>query len=234
MNLNQKLIEIRKELPYLKKGTKGYQYSYVSGSEILYKIQTKMNELGILLYPEITNCTLERNDFTQIVKDKKGDEYEKFRQERFTVSNGFYVWEDAEKGDIKKVSWVFMGEMDDSSKSIGSALTYAERYFLLKFFNIPTDEDDPDAFQKKNSPPPIPVKAKPMTKSQKEELESIAKKLPVVSAGKLNNWLKGNKTSFDSALKSLEHYREVLKKEKDKETIDQSDKTEEVQNELPL
>ncbi|EGQ3083940.1 ERF family protein, partial [Staphylococcus pseudintermedius] len=29
------------------------------------------------------------------------------------------------------------------------ALTYSERYFLMKFFNIPTDEDDADAKQKK-------------------------------------------------------------------------------------
>ena len=34
------------------------------------------------------------------------------------------------------------------SKAHGTALTYAERYFLMKFFNIPTDEDDADAKQK--------------------------------------------------------------------------------------
>ena len=39
--------------------------------------------------------------------------------------------------------------MDDGEKGVGKALTYAEKYFMLKFFNIPTDKDDPDSFQKK-------------------------------------------------------------------------------------
>ena len=42
----------------------------------------------------------------------------------------------------------FAGQQDDVSKAHGTALTYAERYFLMKFFNIPTDEDDADAKQK--------------------------------------------------------------------------------------
>ena len=31
----------------------------------------------------------------------------------------------------------------------GAALTYYERYFLLKFFQIPTSKDDPEHFQAK-------------------------------------------------------------------------------------
>ena len=40
----------------------------------------------------------------------------------------------------------FYGQGVDISgeKGVGKALTYAEKYFLLKFFNIPTDEADPD------------------------------------------------------------------------------------------
>ena len=34
------------------------------------------------------------------------------------------------------------------SKAHGTGLTYTERYFLMKFFNIPTDEDDADAKEK--------------------------------------------------------------------------------------
>ncbi|MGY2126768.1 ERF family protein, partial [Nocardia gipuzkoensis] len=41
-----------------------------------------------------------------------------------------------------------VGQQDDVSKAHGTALTYTERYFLMKFFNIPTDEDDADAKQK--------------------------------------------------------------------------------------
>jgi len=34
--------------------------------------------------------------------------------------------------------------LNEFEKGLGSALTYAERYFLLKFFHINTDEDDID------------------------------------------------------------------------------------------
>ena len=54
MNLHQKLVEIRKEIDVFKKDTEGYGYSYVSGSQVLSKIQEKMNELGVLLYPTVT------------------------------------------------------------------------------------------------------------------------------------------------------------------------------------
>lgn len=35
--------------------------------------------------------------------------------------------------------------MNNWDKSLGSAITYAERYFLLKQFHIATDKDDVDA-----------------------------------------------------------------------------------------
>ena len=35
--------------------------------------------------------------------------------------------------------------MNNWDKGLGSALTYGERYFLLKFFHIATDKDDVDA-----------------------------------------------------------------------------------------
>ena len=47
-----------------------------------------------------------------------------------------------------EVPFFAVGQQDDVSKAHGTALTYAERYFLMKFFNIPTDEDDADAKQK--------------------------------------------------------------------------------------
>lgn len=37
----------------------------------------------------------------------------------------------------------------EGEKGVGKALTYAEKYFLLKQFNIATDTDDPDSFQNK-------------------------------------------------------------------------------------
>ncbi|MNP04955.1 ERF superfamily protein [compost metagenome] len=45
--------------------------------------------------------------------------------------------------------WYSQGVDIAGEKGVGKALTYGEKYFILKFFNIPTDKDDPDTFQKK-------------------------------------------------------------------------------------
>src|SRR5699024_10474530 len=50
-----------------------------------------------------------------------------------------------------EVPFYSVGQQDDVSKAHGTGLTYAERYFLMKFFNIPTDEDDADAKQKRET-----------------------------------------------------------------------------------
>ena len=142
MNLKEKLIEIRKEIPYLRKDTKGYNYRYVSGVSVLTTIQKKMNELKVLLYPDLAEGRIIQFEIT----DRKGNSKINFRFE----CNGFYIFSDAESDDILQIPFFFTGIQDDSSKALGSALTYSERYFLLKFFNIATDNDDPDTFQEKH------------------------------------------------------------------------------------
>ncbi|MEM5662281.1 ERF family protein [Bacillus cereus] len=75
-------------------------------------------------------------------KNQKGREITDFVIE----GDGFYEWINAEKPEEREtIPWKFFGQQDDVSKAYGSALTYSERYFLLKFFGIPTDEDDADA-----------------------------------------------------------------------------------------
>lgn len=60
-----------------------------------------------------------------------------------------YKWINADNPqEVLEVPFFAVGQQDDVSKAHGTALTYAERYFLMKFFNIPTDEDDADAKQK--------------------------------------------------------------------------------------
>jgi hypothetical protein len=46
-------------------------------------------------------------------------------------------------------TWYGQGVDIAGEKGVGKAMTYAEKYFMLKFFNIPTDKDDPDSFQDK-------------------------------------------------------------------------------------
>jgi hypothetical protein len=59
-------------------------------------------------------------------------------------------WVDTESGESYTIPWYGQGVDLAGEKGVGKALTYAEKYFILKQFNIPTDKDDPDSFQDKN------------------------------------------------------------------------------------
>lgn len=137
LNLQQKIVEIRKSIDAFSKDTKGYGYSYVSGTQVLKKIRDKMDELGLLLYPSV----LDQNHEPYEYKTNKGQTKDLLVYGKMT-----YTWLNAEKPEeTMEIPWQYMGQQDDFSQAFGSALTYSERYFLLKFFGVPTDDDDPDA-----------------------------------------------------------------------------------------
>jgi len=138
MNLWQKLVAIRKDIDVFVKNGKSYGYDYVTGSQILHKIKNNMDELQVILMPKMG----EHKTWQYSYKNQKGREITDFVIE----GDGFYEWINAEKPEEREtIPWKFFGQQDDVSKAYGSALTYSERYFLLKFFGIPTDEDDADA-----------------------------------------------------------------------------------------
>jgi hypothetical protein len=105
-----------------------------------------MDELGLLLYPIVPDYETFTERYRKL--DKFGKEKDVI-EITFKSKNGVMTWLDAETGEKLEIPFIFVGTQDDISKAYGSALTYSERYFLLKFLNIATDKDDPDAFQKK-------------------------------------------------------------------------------------
>ncbi|MCE5089197.1 ERF family protein [Staphylococcus devriesei] len=139
LNLYQKIADVKAHIDGFTKDTKGYNYSYVSGSQVLHRIRNKMIEHNLLLVPhteneEVTETTNAKGKPEHIVKLKLT-----------------YKWINADNPqEILEVPFFAVGQQDDVSKAHGTALTYAERYFLMKFFNIPTDEDDADAKQKQD------------------------------------------------------------------------------------
>lgn len=151
LNIYQKLVEIRKNIHGLDKDSRSFGYEYVSGTQILRKIKGKMDELGVVLEPHVLDQTHETYDY--IAKGKEKTDF-------IVTGKMNYVWVNADKPEEKVViPWEYMGQQDDISKAFGSGLTYSERYFLMKYFGIPTDGDDPDAKdtsgneKKQDSPP---------------------------------------------------------------------------------
>lgn len=143
MNIYEKLIEVRKAVPYLKKENAGQQYKYVSSSQALGAVRAKIDELGLLLIPSVIDAK-----YSELLKSTsaKGNETITILTE-LTVE---YTWLNAENPEEKlSVTWYGQGLDTTGEKGVGKALTYAEKYFMLKFFNIATDKDDPDAFQDK-------------------------------------------------------------------------------------
>jgi len=138
MNLYQKIVEVRKVAGSFSKDAKGFNYKYVSGNQVLGKITEKMNELNLLLFPtaklgehhEYKYKTAKGKDVTDIVVSGEMS----------------YTWVNGDDPiETHTLSWAYYGQNEDISKAFGSALTYSERYFLLKCLGLPTDEDDPDS-----------------------------------------------------------------------------------------
>lgn len=134
LGLYKKLLEIQKKMRGLGKDDKTNQYRYVSGAKVLMYVRPLMDEYGILLKQEVLGVSNTRMDY----KTKNGE-----KSEILTSCEMRFTWIDTETGQTD-VNQFHANGQNDWEKGLGSALTYAERYFLLKFFHIPTDEDDVD------------------------------------------------------------------------------------------
>lgn len=151
MNIYQKLIEVRKSVPYLQKENKGYQFNYVSSSQVLAGLKSKMDEMGLLLIPSVKNKFVTIDTYDK--EDNRGNT--KRTVDYFTELELTYTWVNTDNPEEKiECQWYGQGVDTAGEKGVGKALTYAEKYFMLKFFNIPTDKDDPDSFQGKQDDPP--------------------------------------------------------------------------------
>lgn len=158
-NIYEKLLEIQKRINGLGKDKKTYSYSYVTGAKILSEIKPMMNDLGLILKQEVISIENSRQDY----ETKKGS-----KSEILSKVDMKFTWIDCETGEKDENLFGANGQ-NDWEKGLGSALTYAERYFLLKYFHIATDEDDVDNDQRKSDAPIVktaPPKAEEATKTK--------------------------------------------------------------------
>lgn len=149
----QKLLEIQKATRSLAPNVSGQtgqaKYQYVSGAKLLGIIRPLMDQSGVILSQEIISI-----DNTPInYNTTKGS-----KMEMFTTIKLRFTWIDCEDGSSFSTEFAANG-MNAFDKGLGSALTYAERYYLMKFFHIATDEDDVDALVKDEAVSVAPVSA---------------------------------------------------------------------------
>jgi hypothetical protein len=152
MNIYQKLAEIRKTVEVMKRDAKGFGYTYLKEETILARITVGMKKHGLSLLPAIVPGTLSVNPYSykKTKTTPKGDIYEENVNEVVTSADMVWTWvNNDDPGERIDVPWAMVGMQSDGSQSFGSGLTYASRYFLLKFFSIATSADDPDAFRGK-------------------------------------------------------------------------------------
>ena len=114
------------------------RYNYVSGAKLLGVIRPLMDKLGLILTQEVVD--IKNEPITYMTRNGE-------KTEMFTTVHIRFTWVDTDDGS-QVVNDFFANGMNAWDKGLGSALTYAERYYLMKTFHIATDEDDVDALVK--------------------------------------------------------------------------------------
>jgi hypothetical protein len=135
----QKIALLRNAVNYLqkKKHEGAVQYAYTSSSQVLGSIRAEMEKLSLIVTSAVNEAKL-----TPFVTKNGAPQF-------ITELWMTMTWVDTESGETLAIPWYAQG-VDNAEKGPGKALTYAEKYFVLKQLNIPTDKDDPDAFQEAN------------------------------------------------------------------------------------
>lgn len=196
-----KLAALQSSVRGLGKDTKGNSYEYVSGSKVLDAVRPRMDELGLLLVQEVVDIRNERVDYT-VGSDTKV----KQKSEMFTSASMLFTWIDTETGEKLPVRFAANG-CNGWDKGLGSALTYGERYFLLKFFHIATDEDDVDTRQGEDASPV--VKPAPQQMQDGEDLQLLGALQELRAATSREALLAINRT-YKSIYGNNKQYMEVL------------------------
>lgn len=150
LNLYQKLAEIQKVVKGLGQDKSSNSYKYVTGNKVLEHIKPLMIQYGLLLKQEIISIENTKIDYlVSLFQDKETLNWKgKPKSEILSKVMMTFTWIDVDTGE-KDINSFGANGQNDWEKGLGSALTYAERYFLLKYFHISTDEDDIDNPERK-------------------------------------------------------------------------------------
>lgn len=149
MNVHEKILRIAQMAGVLQKNKAAYNFKYTPEDEIQAKVTAGMKKFGVLLVPSIVPGSLHVEPFAY-------EKYNKITKKMETVKE-IMVWGDMicrwynteNPQDVLEAGWVFAAQKDDISQALGGALTYSNRYYLMKTLQLATVEDDPDNYRSK-------------------------------------------------------------------------------------
>lgn len=184
LNIFQKIERVRHAIGgVLKKSKSGYGYNYTPEEEILFTVEKEMDKLHLTLYPEIVPGTMQITPFSY-----QKTKYDKAAKKTYTETvndilgqaDTVFVWVNNDNPqETIRVPFALVGQQSDASQCFGSGLTYMNRYFLLKFFNVSTTNDDPDALKAKQ--------AKAEADAQAAILKDLIEQIDVLLADKMTD-----------------------------------------------
>lgn len=164
LTLHEKLLEMQKSVDKIVKDGQNLsdKYDFASDENVLDKFRPLMDEYGLLLIPRVVSASIHEGT------TRSGT------ARYLTELNLEMVWYDTQSLETLVVPWYAQGVDLAGEKGVGKALTYAEKYFLLKFFHVSTTKDDPDRDKRGASG----EKAQRGTQAGRETLDYMRKAVP--------------------------------------------------------
>jgi len=148
-SLHYKLWKIGEMCDVLVKDAAAFNYKYVKEADVLAKTKAGFQKYGVNLYTEIVPGTMTVTPYTYERYDSKL-KVNKPINEFIVEAQLLYTFINVEDPTDKlEVPFTMVASMEDPSLAMGAALSYSSRYFLLKFFKIPTLDDDPEQYRSK-------------------------------------------------------------------------------------
>ena len=149
LNIYQKVAKIANGCGVMKKNKSGFNYKYTTEDEVLAAVTGLMKKYNVSLVPKITPNSLRVVPHSYTKYDKK-EKKEVPVNEVIVSADAVFSWINLDDiSDRLDIPWIICGSQEDVSQAFGGALTYANRYFLLKSLQMATVEDDPDNYRSK-------------------------------------------------------------------------------------
>lgn len=212
MNIYQKMLQATAKIATVAKNLNvdtggGRGYKAVSEADVLSAVKPIENELGIYSYP-VSRRIVDSGEMVS-TKEYKGTVTETKRL--FLRVETVYRFVNVDKPEEYLDITTYGDGVDTQDKAPGKAMTYADKYALLKAYKIRTG-DDPDA---EGSEPLAGIKLREMPASQKliteieqMTLESMCMKRGLDPAEVFKNWPDLTEEQYLAAVNKLNTIKE--------------------------